>query len=149
MKRVTELPALIGISKQAIYKKLSQPKYQPFIKLVDKVKHITNEGFELLCIECSVKQEVNRETEVMTKREQVLIETIANQRKEEIDRLTTMLTERDKEVTNLHRMLENQQILTLNAQAEVKRLSQPQEQEPIVAQQEEQKGFWQRIFSKV
>lgn len=146
MTKVSELSAIVGISKQAVYKKVSQPKYKKHVRVVNGIKHITKAGIRMLCEECGVKVESENKSSLLknTDNENVKIfEMLLLQHKEEVDRLTDIVKNRDVEITDLRRMLENQQILTLNAQAEVKRLSTPPEAEK---QQDAPMGLWQRWF---
>jgi hypothetical protein len=146
--KIAEAASVLGVSKQAIHKRISQPQYKPHVTKKGNAIHISNEAFAMLkevfgnhndnndnANDNNDNANDNTSSTVVVE----MYERLLKYKDDELGRLTV-------EVVDLRRMLENQQILTLNAQAEVKRLSQPQEQGEVEMAPEEQKGFWQRIF---
>lgn len=156
MRTVAEIAEELHISRQAVMGWLKKPEMQPHISKKGKALHISDAGFAIISDKrnrSKSNQEDNRTVDVDKSLHFKLLEervsdlqSYLKSREIEMQRLTDELSNKSKEVADLHRMLENQQILTLNAQAEVKRLSEPQEAVQKNNQPRPEPGFWQRIF---
>lgn len=138
MKKVSEVAELLKISKQAVHKRLKNPKYQPYIIKKGTTIYIQDTLFAMLKSETDNHQyqPVDERVEDLVDAKVVeMYERLLTAKNESIDRLS-------KEVDDMKRLLENQQVLTLNAQQEIKLLKGERDS----TENQESKSFWRSLF---
>jgi len=145
VRKVSEVASILGISKQAVHKKLKQPQYQEFIVKKGSVLYIKDEAISMLK-SVNVNQHSDNSEKVYgdkkvddSKSPVGLYERLLSDKEERINQLT-------KQVDELMRLLEQQQILTLNSQTEIK-LLKGESDDPTVLERN-QSSWIQRMFSK-
>ena len=113
LRTVEETAIQLGVSKTTIYNKLKMKEYKS--KLVKKQgkSMIDDSLFNLIQEGLKVKNEVeNKEIENDVNAETSIDEDgLLNLNKELIDNLLEQLKEKDKQISELHRLIENSQIL--------------------------------------
>ena len=113
LRTVEETAIQLGVSKTTIYNKLKMKEYKS--KLVKKQgKSMVDDSlFNLIQEGLKVKNEVeNKEIENDVNAETSIDEDgLLNLNKELIDNLLEQLKEKDKQISELHRLIENNQIL--------------------------------------
>ena len=113
LRTVEETAIQLGVSKTTIYNKLKMKEYKS--KLVKKQgkSMIDDSLFNLIQEGLKVKNEVeNKEIENDVNSETSIDEDgLLNLNKELIDNLLEQLKEKDKQISELHRLIENSQIL--------------------------------------
>lgn len=117
MKKVSEVAKILGVSKQAVHKKIKNPEFDDLIIKKGSVIYIKDEAISILR-ESTVNQNVNPVDEIdnlVDKKVDEIYERLINAKDETINQLT-------KQVDDLTRLLEQQQILMLNTQCELKLL---------------------------
>lgn len=121
MKKVSEVAKILGVSKQAVHKKIKHPEFDDLIVKKGSVIYIKDEAI-LILRESTVNQNVNQVDEIdnsvdvlVDKKVDEIYERLINAKDETINQLT-------KQVDDLTRLLEHQQILMLNTQSEPKLL---------------------------
>ena len=169
-KTVSEIAREIGISRQALYKRIkAEPlssDLQPFTSRVDGILYISADGEELIISVCSsssrVQGRVNRADNVDCQLDsqpdnQVdnVQESLISQMSAEIDFLKkqidvkdTQLSEKDKQIEQLSESLRASQMLQAGLVQQVQYLSSPDKQtEPEPEPEPEVKPLW-NIFKR-
>lgn len=125
---IKEFAELAGVSQQAIYKQLNN-KLKTYLKVVDGKKSLEKSALELF------KKQENSSTV-----EQQLI-----------NMLQTELNQKNEQIAQLQKLLDQEQQLHAMARQELKLLEE-KKQEPEVEvpepEEPEKKSWWQRIFDK-
>lgn len=137
MEQITILEASkrIGVTKQAIYKKLRENKneeLQDQIQQTDKGKTITLKGLDIL--KGIFKEHIDKRTEAKSDNKPIENELLIKSLENQIEALKHQL-----ETSN--RLLENQQKIT-------SQLLLASGNGENAEQENAKKGFWQRIFNK-
>lgn len=123
MKKVLEVAEILGISKQAVYKKIKHPEFNDSIIKKGSVIYIKDEAISMLKNTYAnqnvnlVDESDNKVDALVDKKVEEIYERLINTKDEAINQLT-------KQVDDLTRLLEQQQILMLNAQSELKLLKE-------------------------
>lgn len=132
---VAEFADRAGCSKQAVYQQLNK-KLKPYVKVIDGKKTINSKalwevyGKEIQPESQSVVKEVDQELN-----------------KELIDLLKTQIEEKDRQIEDLHRLLEREQVQVAIAQNKLQELEDKQRQETAEKQEEPEKKSWiKRLF---
>ena len=131
-----------GVSKQAVYSRLKSQDLNKFIKLENGKKLINTKALELFN-KSSSQSSFNQFNQV----EQGLEST----EREYIEFLKKQIEELQRDKQELYRLLDQQQQLTAQANATIKKLQAPKEEASIIQQEkQEQKkqGFFARLFSR-
>lgn len=141
---VSEFAKAAGVSKQAVYSRLKSQDLNKFIKLENGKKLINTKALELFN-KSSSQSSFNQVEQGLESTEREYIESL----KKQIEEL-----QRDKQ--ELYRLLDQQQQLTAQANATIKKLQlqapkeeaafiQPEQQEK---QEQKKQGFFARLFSR-
>ena len=132
-----------GVSKQAVYSRLKSQDLNKFIKLENGKKLINTKALELFN-KSSSQSSSNQVEQGLESTEREYIESL----KKQIEEL-----QRDKQ--ELYRLLDQQQQLTAQANATIKKLQAPKEEASIIQQEQQQEqqeqkkqGFFARLFSR-
>ena len=139
---VSEFAKAAGVSKQAVYSRLKSQDLNKFIKLENGKKLINTKALELFN-KSSSQSSFNQVEQGLESTEREYIESL----KKQIEEL-----QRDKQ--ELYRLLDQQQQLTAQANATIKKLQAPKEEAAVIQpeQQEQQErkkpGFFARLFSR-
>ena len=137
---IADLAKQAGVSKQAVYSRLkSSQDLNKFIKLENGKKLINTKALELFN-KSSSQSSFNQAEQGLESTEREYIEFL----KKQIEEL-----QRDKQ--ELYRLLDQQQQLTAQANATIKKLQAPKEEASVIQQEkQEQKkqGFFARLFSR-
>jgi len=167
LKTIRELADELGVSKTAIHKKISETiKRQHFSKNGNRFL-IDEEGQNIIkSMFIDLKNE-NQKTEVS-----VLVSDIknkGNQKVSEVSELVSVLKDRilvsdeqnkskDKQIERLQKLLDQQQILTLQANKKIEQLETELEKEDKTERSKEtsdetktaneKKSFWKKLFSQ-
>lgn len=139
---VSEFAKAAGVSKQAVYSRLKSQDLNKFIKLENGKKLINTKALELFN-KSSSQSSFNQFNQV----EQGLEST----EREYIESLKKQIEELQRDKQELYRLLDQQQQLTAQANATIKKLQAPKEEASIIQQErQEQKkqGFFARLFSR-
>ena len=129
-----------GVSKQAVYSRLKTQDLNKFIKLENGKKLINTKALELFnksSSQSSFNQSFNQVEQGLESTEREYIEFL----KKQIEEL-----QRDKQ--ELYRLLDQQQQLTAQANATIKKLQAPKEEASIIQQEQKKQGFFARLFSR-
>ena len=129
-----------GVSKQAVYSRLKSQDLNKFIKLENGKKLINTKALELFnksSSQSSFNQSFNQVEQGLESTEREYIESL----KKQIEEL-----QRDKQ--ELYRLLDQQQQLTAQANATIKKLQAPKEEASIIQQEQKKQGFFARLFSR-
>ena len=128
-----------GVTKQAVYSRQKSQDLNKFIKLENGKKLINTKALELF--NKSSSQAVNQVEQGLESTEREYIESL----KKQIEEL-----QRDKQ--ELYRLLDQQQQLTAQANATIKKLQATKEEASIIQQEQQQEqkkqGFFARLFSR-
>lgn len=147
---VAELSNLIGLSKVSIYSKLKLKELEPYILKSKGITYITEEGvtlikgfFNLNDDDLNLKDDIlnplnnvsesisdkisenieNKEIQEIKYQLKELSVDYLNSLKQEIETLKSQLVEKDKQIDELHKLIENNQILLKQEQdKEIKKL---------------------------
>ena len=133
---IKEVAEASGLSKQAIYKRLSTD-FQPFFKLIDNKKMLNSNVLKVLNStnhSTDFKQVENNDNQVESNK---IIEIL----NKNIDFLTNQLKEKDNQIDNLHNTIN---ALTLR----ISELTELQRNNQILMLQEKKPGFFDRIFRR-
>ena len=139
---VSEFAKAAGVSKQAVYSRLKSQDLNKFIKLENGKKLINIKALEFFN-KSSSQSSFNQVEQGLESTEREYIESL----KKQIEEL-----QRDKQ--ELYRLLDQQQQLTAQANATIKKLQAPKEEAAVIQpeQQEQQErkkpGFFARLFSR-
>lgn len=125
-----------GVSKQAVYSRLKSQDLNKFIKLENGKKLINTKALELFN-KSSSQSSFNQVEQGLESTEREYIESL----KKQIEEL-----QRDKQ--ELYRLLDQQQQLTAQANATIKKLQAPKEEASIIQQEQKKQGFFARLFSR-
>lgn len=133
---VSEVANQLHITTQAVYKRFKSKKIEKYVIEKDGKKYVNKAGFDILQ-SSKQNQEENEKSEQVEKQVANLMEEVANQKKEieelrkVVNQLQTKVEKQESEVTGrLLDVLENQQKL----------------QAMQMQQQQQKKGFWQRLL---
>ena len=142
-KTVSEIAREIGISRQALYKRIkAEPllsDLQPFTSRVDGILYISADGEELIVSACSssfrVQGHVNRTDNVdckldsqTDKQVDSIQESLISQMSAEIDFLKKQIDVKDKQIEQLSESLRASQMLQAGLVQQIQCLSSPDEQ---------------------
>lgn len=152
MKKVSEVAKLLNLSKQAVHIKLKNPKYQSYITKKGSTFYIDDALVAILTAE-NINynhQTINHERQSIDEKnvneidEKIInmYETLLKSKDETINHLSKNVNQLTKDIDDMKRLLENQQVLTLNAQQEIKLLKG----EIIPNEIPETKSFWRSFF---
>lgn len=133
---IKEVAEASGLSKQAIYKRLSTD-FQPFFKLIDNKKMLNSNVLKVLNStnhSTDFKQVENNDNQV----ESTKIIEILNKN---IDFLTNQLKEKDNQIDNLHNTIN---ALTLR----IAELTELQRNNQVLMLQEKKPSFFDKIFRR-
>ena len=113
LRTVEETAIQLGVSKTTIYNKLKMKEYKSKLDKKQGKSMIDDSLFNLIQEGLKVKNEVeNKEIENDVNAETSIDEDgLLNLNKELIDNLLEQLKEKDKQISELHRLIENSQIL--------------------------------------
>ena len=113
LRTVEETAIQLGVSKTTIYNKLKLKEYKARIVKKQGKSMVDDSLFNLIQEGLKVKNEVeNKEIENDVNAETSIDEDgLLNLNKELIDNLLEQLKEKDKQISELHRLIENSQIL--------------------------------------
>ena len=132
-----------GVSKQAVYSRQKSQDLNKFIKLENGKKLINTKALELFN-KSSSQSSFNQVEQGLESTEREYIESL----KKQIEEL-----QRDKQ--ELYRLLDQQQQLTAQANATIKKLQATKEEASIIQQEQQQErqepkkqGFFARLFSR-
>lgn len=132
---VAEFADRAGCSKQAVYQQLNK-KLKPYVKVIDGKKTINSKGL----------REVYGK-EIQPENQSVVKEVDQELNKELIDLLKTQIEEKDRQIEDLHRLLEREQVQVAIAQNKLQELEDKQRQETAEKQEEPEKKSWiKRLF---
>ena len=129
-----------GVTKQAVYSRQKSQDLNKFIKLENGKKLINTKALELFnksSSQSSFNQSFNQVEQGLESTEREYIESL----KKQIEEL-----QRDKQ--ELYRLLDQQQQLTAQANATIKKLQAPKEEASIIQQEQKKQGFFARLFSR-
>ena len=141
-KTVSEIAREIGISRQALYKRIeAEPllsDLQPFTSRVDGILYISSDGEDLIISMCSsssrVQGRVNRTDNVDSKldsqpdnRVDSVQESLISQMSAEIDFLKKQIDVKDKQIEQLSESLRASQMLQAGLVQQIQYLSSPDE----------------------
>ncbi|MBL4930672.1 hypothetical protein [Clostridium paridis] len=118
---IAEISELIGLSKVSLYKKLKLKKVEPHIIKKQGITYVDEEGFNLIKESLKLKERVKTELNDNSINEdvnsEVSIDTDTfNLKIDYISTLKEQLKEKDKQIDELHRLVENSQILLKQSQ---------------------------------
>ena len=132
-----------GVTKQAVYSRQKSQDLNKFIKLENGKKLINTKALELFN-KSSSQSSFNQVEQGLESTEREYIESL----KKQIEEL-----QRDKQ--ELYRLLDQQQQLTAQANATIKKLQATKEEASIIQQEQQQErqepkkqGFFARLFSR-
>ena len=177
LRSVAEVSDLTGLSKVSIYNKLKLKEMEEFIVKNKGITYITEDGFNLIKSSLNLKESsLNLNQEVKTENKENL-ETIENKDFEEfkgyfkelnenyltslkceIESLKGQLIEKDKQINDLHKLIENSQILLKEEQKKSENqlyLAEHFEEvdmklqdirEKMLNRKSEEKSFFRKIF---
>ena len=131
-----------GVSKQAVYSRQKSQDLNKFIKLENGKKLINTKALELFN-KSSSQSSFNQFNQV----EQGLEST----EREYIEFLKKQIEELQRDKQELYRLLDQQQQLTAQANATIKKLQAPKEEASIIQQERQERkkpGFFARLFSR-
>lgn len=132
---VAEFADRVGCSKQAVYQQLNK-KLKPYVKVIDGKKTINSKAL----------REVYGK-EIQPESQSVVKEVDQELNKELIDLLKTQIEEKDRQIEDLHRLLEREQVQVAIAQNKLQELEDKQRQETAEKQEEPEKKSWiKRLF---
>lgn len=132
---VAEFADRAGCSKQAVYQQLNK-KLKPYVKVIDGKKTINSKAL----------REVYGK-EIQPENQSVVKEVDQELNKELIDLLKTQIEEKDRQIEDLHRLLEREQVQVAIAQNKLQELEDKQRQETAEKQEEPEKKSWiKRLF---
>lgn len=132
---VAEFADRAGCSKQAVYQQLNK-KLKPYVKVIDGKKTINSKAL----------REVYGK-EIQPESQSVVKEVDQELNKELIDLLKTQIEEKDRQIEDLHRLLEREQVQVAIAQNKLQELEDKQRQETAEKQEEPEKKSWiKRLF---
>lgn len=147
MKKVSEVANLLGVSKQAVHKKIKNPEFDELIVKKGSIIYIKDEAISML-IESAVNQNVNRVDKIdnpvdvlVDKKVDEIYERLIDAKNETINQLT-------KQVDDLTRLLEQQQILMLNAQSELKMLKDDYDSTSSNIENKKNENWISRVFNR-
>lgn len=123
---IKDFAIAVGISRQAVYKQLNN-KLQPYLKVVDGKKMIEKSAFVLFEKQDDVKQ-------VEQQRDNQLTEKL-------IDMLQKELDEKNQQIAELQRLLDQAQKLNAMDKQKILELEDKMAAEP----EPSKKGFWSRF----
>lgn len=133
-----------GVSKQAVYSRLKSQDLNKFIKLENGKKLINTKALELFN-KSSSQSSFNQQVE----------QGLESTEREYIESLKKQIEELQRDKQELYRLLDQQQQLTAQANATIKKLQAPKEETSIIQQEQQQErqeqkkqGFFARIFSR-
>lgn len=162
---VAELSDLTGLSKVSIYNKLKLKEIEPYISKKQGVTYVSEEGLNLIKSGLklnedglnSFKEDIKDNMQQEGPQSQ---EEIIDINKELVYALMDQLKEKDRQIENLHRLIENSQVL----------LKEKSQEDPVLLedhfeeldnkiysireelekrkQQEKEEGFFKRLFKK-
>ncbi len=164
---VAEVAEIINLSRVSVYNKLKQDTLKPFIDKKQGVTYISEEGLKLIKdgLTTSVnkfneeeqEQQENIEDEPF-KEDLTLTLDYVNYLKAENERLWAELQEKNNQINNLSRLVENGQVLLKDKpQQDVGLLQErcdqtnekiAQVKERMQDKQTEKKGVWNKLFGK-
>lgn len=133
---IKEVAEASGLSKQAIYKRLSTD-FQPFFKLIDNKKMLNSNVLKVLSStnhSTDFKQVENNDNQVESNK---IIEIL----NKNIDFLTEQLSTKDNQIDNLNSTIN---ALTLR----IAELTELQRNNQVLMLQEKKPGFFDRIFRR-
>jgi len=147
MKKVSEVAKILGVSKQAVHKKIKHPEFDDLIVKKGSVIYIKDEAISILR-ESTVNQNVNLVDEIdnsvdvlVDKKVDEIYERLINAKDETINKLT-------KQVDDLTRLLEQQQILMLNTQSELKLLQDNYDPTSLNVENKKKENWMARFFNR-
>lgn len=158
---VKDLSEELGISRQAVYKRINQlpPRCQP--KKKDGVYKLSAQTIDLI----RNFEEVTTNVTTTDNQPVVTLETQVKELKEDKRRLYEQLIQKDKQINKLQLLVDQQQQLTLQSNQQIHQLQleatkqieeQPNQTTPAPVQAEKtelnplptKKGFFSRLFKK-
>jgi len=133
MKKIADASVEIGISKQALYSKVKMSPYNRHTRKIKGTLHISDDGIDL------IRKNMSQVIDLNCKTNNQLIDMLSKQveskdseisfLREQVNKLNQTLesTEetKNKQVNQVYKLLEQQQILTLNYQTKIKDLEEP------------------------
>ena len=141
-----------GVSQQSLYKRLNNPNNQlnNYVKMVENQKMIDIRALqEVYGVE--VEQPIQPKVEQVEQPIQPNFDSILSQNQQMIDMLKEQLEAKDKQIENLQKLLDQEQHLNAMNHEKIllleSKLEEPNEVDPKESD-EQQKGFWSRLFKK-
>lgn len=141
MKKVSEVANLLGVSRQAVHKRIKHPKFKSLIIKKGSIIYIKDEAISMLLESINI-QTVNPIDEVDNldvKQVDEIYEKLINSKDETINQLI-------KQVDALTRLLEQQQVLMLNSQNEIKLLNTKNHESSIVPEYKKKAPWISHLF---
>jgi predicted RNase H-like nuclease (RuvC/YqgF family) len=137
---IKDFAAKVGVSQQAIYKQLNN-KLKPYLKVVENKKYL-----HISALDEYTKTENNSTVE----------QQLLNVLQADLKVLHEQISEKDKQIENLQRLLDQEQHLNAMNHEKILLLESKLEEPPNETEQpvepdsepEQQKGFWNRLFRK-
>jgi hypothetical protein len=157
---ISEVSELIKLSKVSIYKKLKLKEMQEHITKKQGITYIDDIGLTLIKGRLKdLKKEEPQEGTAETEKAQdtVLEDDVLTINKELIKALLSQLKEKDNQIHELHRLVENGQVLLKDKPQDIKLLEEHFQdldnkfmdiRQDMQERKEPQKGFFKRIFKK-
>ena len=130
---ILEFAKRVGVSKQAIYQQLNK-KLKPYLIVVDGAKKLDIKALDEVYGQSSVKDNSKEDEQELNK----LL----------IDSLNRQLKEKDRQISELHRLLATSQMQLTESQHRVQQLEDKQalNQEVEQSKDQERKSWWKRLF---
>ena len=126
-----------GVSKQAVYSRLKSQDLNKFIKLENGKKLINTKALELF-----------NKSSSQSSFNQCVEQGLESAEREYIEFLKKQIEELQRDKQELYRLLDQQQQLTAQANATIKKLQAPKEETSIIQQERKKPGFFARLFSR-
>ena len=145
---IKELSEELGISRQAVYKRIHQLPTQCQPKKIDGVYKLTPKTVDL------IRNYEDVTTQLPTADNQLvgIMKTQINELKEDKERLYEQLFQKDKQLDHLQKLLDQQQQLTLQTNQQIQHLQLEETKETekkleAFEEKEAKKGFFSRWFN--
>jgi len=157
---ISEVSELIKLSKVSIYKKLKLKEMQEHITKKQGITYINDIGLTLIKdrLKDIKKEEPQKDTaETEKAQDTVLEDDVLTINRELIKALLEQLKEKDNQIHELHRLVENGQVLLKDKPQDIKLLEEHFQdldnkfmdiRQDMQERKEPQKGIFKRIFKK-
>lgn len=118
LRTVEETSKELNVSKTAIYNKLKQKEFKDKIVKKQGISMIDDTLFNLIKDSLKFKQTVETEDNKNTENPEIAMDedSLINLNRELVNNLLDQLKEKDKQIENLHKLIENSQVLLKESQ---------------------------------